>query len=219
MKPPVAIVKSALMTREEATMCLMRIKSSAGVAHDEMLKLRDREGWRALGYRSWSACVEAELPICRQRTYQILKWMEINAELSTSLDNFKPLPESTTRPLSGIPTRERRAEVARKVITAAGDRQPTPREMQAAVNEAQTAPAVAPGVTATQLKSQEKALEEAAACIDDEDDEEAADCRRERGVERLRQALAIYKALGDEGVTVVPHVKAGLDEAKKLLEE
>ncbi len=200
-------------------MCLMRIKSSVGVAHDEVLKLRDREGWRALGYRSWSACVEAELTMCRSRTYQLFKAIDLNEELSTRVDNFQPLPEKVVRPLSGIPTVEGRAEVARKVIATAGDRPPTSREMKAAVNETRTAPAAVPGITATQLKAEEKALEEAAACIDDEDDEEAADCRRERGVERLRQALSIYKALGDEGVTVVPHVKAGLDEAKKLLEE
>src|SRR4051794_17636553 len=69
------------MSRDEAQSCLDGIRhcldNAAGeVRRAELLafELYERKGWEQLGYPTWFACMEAELPgKSRSRYYQLLK--------------------------------------------------------------------------------------------------------------------------------------------------
>lgn len=47
-----------------------------------LLEAHDGEAWRALGYKSWKAYIEAEFEFNRQRSYQLLKQAKVNAQLA-----------------------------------------------------------------------------------------------------------------------------------------
>ena len=49
-----------IMSEAEAKDCLGLIKENLGCAASSMKQLRDREGWRALGYKSWKECCREE---------------------------------------------------------------------------------------------------------------------------------------------------------------
>jgi hypothetical protein len=95
-------IKAVLMSRAEAQRCVDRIKSHLDSAREELLRLYDGEGWRALGYASWRACVTAEFGQSQTELYRQLQAARIERVVSP---NGKPgeIPASHLLPLSDLP--------------------------------------------------------------------------------------------------------------------
>lgn len=70
--------------------------------------MKEREGWKALGYESWRECAVAEFQISQSRIYQLLD----AARISTNLEN-KEMPEIHLRELAPL---KDQPDVAKEVM-------------------------------------------------------------------------------------------------------
>jgi hypothetical protein len=59
-----------MMTMEEARACVERVKGGIEQMRRDLLELREREGWKALGYDSWRACAVAEFGVGLATVYR-----------------------------------------------------------------------------------------------------------------------------------------------------
>jgi hypothetical protein len=95
------IVGVPMMDATEARAVVTRIKTHIDVARGELLELKDREGWRALGYRSWGACAKAEFGGSAATLYRQLEAAEIARDLGDS--QFENLPTSHLQAVKDLP--------------------------------------------------------------------------------------------------------------------
>lgn len=65
-------IQLTLMTVDEARATVDQIKSSLENVRALLFELREREGWRALGYVTWQACIQSEFHLSEQRAHQLL---------------------------------------------------------------------------------------------------------------------------------------------------
>lgn len=68
--------------------------------------MRDRKGWKALGYESFKEYGEKELGYKETRIYQLVDAAEIGLQLGFSSDSTiveSPPPEGQLRPLKSVP--------------------------------------------------------------------------------------------------------------------
>ena len=70
-----------LLTPGAARTLTDNIKTVGEELGEMLLEAHDGEAWRALGYKSWKAYIEAEFDFNRQRSYQLLKQARVNAQL------------------------------------------------------------------------------------------------------------------------------------------
>lgn len=68
---PIAIIDA--MSLDEAQATVDQINSHAAQIGKLLLNLRDREGWRALGYESWTQCLEREFSFSRKHLYELMR--------------------------------------------------------------------------------------------------------------------------------------------------
>ena len=61
-----------LANEKEAREITDRIKNKITEAGVLILDMYEREGWRALGYESWRACVVAEFEFSQSHAYRLL---------------------------------------------------------------------------------------------------------------------------------------------------
>lgn len=61
------------MDANEARECINKIRSSAAEIGRLLLNLKTRKGWKALGYRTWTDCLEREFPHSRKHLYEFMK--------------------------------------------------------------------------------------------------------------------------------------------------
>lgn len=61
------------MTEPEAQACIAAINHHASEMGRLLIDLRDREGWRVLGYASWTQCLEQEFSFSRKHLYEIMR--------------------------------------------------------------------------------------------------------------------------------------------------
>src|SRR5712691_4040443 len=80
------------MSRDEARQCVARIAHHLEEARALLLELYEREGWRALGYDSWRACVTAEFAESQATLYRQLTAARIERTISHNEKNGAPLP-------------------------------------------------------------------------------------------------------------------------------
>jgi site-specific DNA-methyltransferase (adenine-specific) len=104
-------VSSVLMTGDEARTCVIGINAHLDQARSLLLALYEREGWRALGYDSWRACVTAEFQQSQAHLYRQLQAARIEREISPIGETLPVLPEWHLRQIAQLPPFERR-EVA-----------------------------------------------------------------------------------------------------------
>ncbi len=73
--------------------------------------MRDRKGWKALGYESFKEYGEKELGYQEAHIYRIVDAAEISLQIGYSQDSpiGESPPESQLRPLKSIPEDERKA--------------------------------------------------------------------------------------------------------------
>lgn len=67
-------------------------------ARSKILELKEREGWRALGYKSWAACIKAEFKQSSSSVYRQLNAALVELELSPN--GGIGLSERALRPLT-----------------------------------------------------------------------------------------------------------------------
>jgi hypothetical protein len=67
------------MSRDEARQCVVRIAHHLEEARALLPELYEREGWRALGYDSWRACVVVEFSQSQTALYRQLTAARVRA--------------------------------------------------------------------------------------------------------------------------------------------
>lgn len=83
-------VATGPMSRHDAIVLTEQIRRTQNDWCRLVYEAHEREAWRAMGYPTWGAYVEAELPINRSRSYQLLKRARValaaGLDLSTTVD-------------------------------------------------------------------------------------------------------------------------------------
>jgi len=85
------------MTNEEAQECVDRINAGMSNIRSIVYDLYTRDGWAALGYKSWRECVLAEFKGSQAHLYRQLEAARVEKVISPIGE--KELPESQLRPL------------------------------------------------------------------------------------------------------------------------
>ena len=62
----------APMTKDEARQCVDAINNHLSEARELIYDLYTRDGWKALGYRNWTDCVENEFPMSSRNVWREL---------------------------------------------------------------------------------------------------------------------------------------------------
>ena len=97
------------MTMDEARETDRLIKRHINTTRYLLLDMRDRQGWKALGYESFVEYGEKELNFASTHLYQLANAAEIALQIGYSAIAEKQPPESQLRPLSQVPEDERKA--------------------------------------------------------------------------------------------------------------
>lgn len=121
-----AATATVLMTADEARTCVERIKTNLEDVRALVFDLKEREGWKALGYAAWQDCIRAEFAMSRQRAHQLLNAYMIDRILADDPDvnnvDTGPIPEAHARELVPVMNEpETVREIVSKVREARGD--------------------------------------------------------------------------------------------------
>ena len=97
--------------------------------------MRDRKGWKALGYESFKEYGEKELNYQERHLYRLVDAAEIGMQIGTDQLDSQP-PESQLRPLTAVPEDVRKQiwDEATKKAEADGDKR-TAKHVEQAVAE------------------------------------------------------------------------------------
>jgi hypothetical protein len=104
-----------MMTEDEAKDAVNRINQHVGRIRSLLLDMYERQGWRALGYKSWRACVAAEFDQSQSYLYRQLDAAKSERDISPIGER---LPESHLRKLSDLEPEQKRAVYAKALETA-----------------------------------------------------------------------------------------------------
>lgn len=109
----IAIVKNNMIYKE-ARECADRINANMNNVRGLVLDLYEREGWTALGYESWRACVTKEFNSSQSHIYRQLD----AAKTEINISPIGEIPEGQLRPLSKLEPEQQREAWQRAVETA-----------------------------------------------------------------------------------------------------
>jgi hypothetical protein len=70
------------MTTDEARAHVQAVNTAAADMGRHLLELKEREGWRALGYANWTACLQNEFGYSRQHLYDLMDAAPVQERLS-----------------------------------------------------------------------------------------------------------------------------------------
>lgn len=106
-----------LMGADEARDIVGKIREAMDNSRAWLAELHEREGWKALGYKSWRECVMAEFG--QSQAYLYRQLAAAQAEKLISPDGeVGQIPEAHLRPLSKVPETQR-AEVWQEAVDTA----------------------------------------------------------------------------------------------------
>lgn len=108
-----------LMDEGEARQAVAQIRDSFENARVLIDQLKEREGWKVLGYKSWRECVAAEFGQSQAYLYRQLAAAQIERLISPS-GEIGRIPEAHLRPLAKLPEVER-VEVWQEIVETAPD--------------------------------------------------------------------------------------------------
>jgi hypothetical protein len=108
---------AGVMTEPEARSCCEKIRGGMDSVRALVLDLHDREGWRAMGYASWRACVVAEFDQSKSSLYRQLEAGKVEREVAPDVP-IGTIPEAQLRPLARLPEGERKPAYDEAVATA-----------------------------------------------------------------------------------------------------
>lgn len=97
------------MTLDEARETDQMIKRHINTTRYLLLDMRDRKGWKALGYESFVEYGEKELSLGAARIYQLADAAEISLQIGFSTLVENQPKETHLRPLKSVPEDERKA--------------------------------------------------------------------------------------------------------------
>jgi hypothetical protein len=106
-----------LMDEREARQVVAQIQSSFDNARALIDQLKEREGWKVLGYKSWRECVTAEFGQSQAYLYRQLAAAQIEKQILPG-GEIGLIPEAHLRPLAKLPEAVR-AEVWEEVVESA----------------------------------------------------------------------------------------------------
>lgn len=86
-----------LLSRPEAEAITADILAANETAWALVYRAYQGEAWRAMGYKSWTAYVEAELQISRGYSYRLLQQAKANEQLSAAAGGTVRVSENTAR--------------------------------------------------------------------------------------------------------------------------
>lgn len=99
------------MTKTEAKGLVKEILSDAKQLAAKLQELRDRLGWKALGYDSWAECVEREFGYSKRHANRLIAAQNTRDEVGpigpTQTPGSGELPESHARELGRLPNDQR----------------------------------------------------------------------------------------------------------------
>ena len=95
------------LTKSEAESLVKRIQAHITDARALVLELYTREGWKALGYDSWRACVVAEFEQSQSYLYRLLNAAQVEQNISPMGENG-PIAERALRPLTKLEPEQQR---------------------------------------------------------------------------------------------------------------
>lgn len=153
----------AMMDAAEARATLDDMRADLGQADLALVSFRrlaldfaEREGWRALGYTSSAAAINAELGEQYSKSYvsRLLNAARIERLLELPMGNSE-VPERTLRPLGQLDTPAQQQQAWQAASAAAGGATPTAGQVQAAVDQVKPppiGPSIADGQHIKQIK-------------------------------------------------------------------
>lgn len=123
------------MTPQEARACVDDINNNLRNTRALLLDLYEREGWKALGYDSWRACVVGEFGKHQSYLYRQLEAAKAEIAISPKGENsVGSIPERHLRPLTSLPPDEQR-EVYQKAVETAPEGKVTAKHVEKTVSE------------------------------------------------------------------------------------
>ena len=131
---PLAIPSKRDMTLGEAKVCVKKINEHVDDAYRLVLELRDRNGWKTLGYASWIECAVEEFGKSKGRVYQLLQAAQIKLEIEGDSTMVENVPERSLRPLAALDTPKERQEAWKEAKATAPDGKPTASHVKETVN-------------------------------------------------------------------------------------
>jgi hypothetical protein len=120
------------MNAEEARSVIDKINSNMNDIRCLLLDLYEKNGWEALGYKSWRDCVKAEFHVGQAYLYRQLEAARIEKEVSPIGEN--PIPESQLRPLTKLEP-EQQVQAWQQAVETAPNGKVTAKHVKEVVNE------------------------------------------------------------------------------------
>lgn len=133
MASPPAEIQALPMSAAEARQAVEAIKGHINEARRLIYDLRQREGWKALGYDSWRECVAAEFEQSQAYLYRQYQAAEIEAVISP-IGEIGLIPEGRLRPLAPLRDHPRELKEAWSVANELTDDKPTAKAVAKAVD-------------------------------------------------------------------------------------
>lgn len=112
------------MLFNEARECADRIRAGINNIRKDVVELHDREGWSALGYVTWTACVQTEFAQAERYIFYQFKAAEIEQNINDSAKSnctmvqLGTIPERQLRPLAKLEPAQQREAWQRAVATS-----------------------------------------------------------------------------------------------------
>lgn len=140
---PIAPVRPADMTREEAETVTQQIKENFDSLGNMLLAARDRKAYKSLGYRSFESYCQSEFGKSSSTAYQAIEDAKIRSQLEARIsENYGEevtlkFPSSHLKPLKAVEDLDDKLKVieyAQKLATAEG-KKPTKQHLEIAVFE------------------------------------------------------------------------------------
>jgi len=111
----IPLSSKAPLSSKEARLLVSQINKESAEVRTLVLHLHDGQGWKALGYQSWKACVEGEFVFGRQYAYRLLEAAQVDQRVSPNGDKLR---ESHVRELAVAPP-ARQADVYAAAVKSA----------------------------------------------------------------------------------------------------
>jgi hypothetical protein len=128
------VIGEAMLSAEEARQIVKNINGRLEQSRKDLLELYDREGWKALGYSSWGACVRAEFEGSSTALYRQLAAAKIERDVFGDSRIGNPVPASQLEAAAKAPP-EKRAQVFDRADALAGAGPRTARHIAQAAAE------------------------------------------------------------------------------------
>jgi len=107
------------MIYKEARECADRISTGINNIRKDVVDLHDREGWSALGYNTWTECVEKEFDQARRYIFYQFAAAQIEQNVSGCTKvHLGTIPETHLRPLAKLTPEKQREAYQQAVETA-----------------------------------------------------------------------------------------------------